>query len=250
VRAIPGTLQDGGASFRTTHWSVIADCTLAGENGSEALAQLCRDYWPPLYSFVRRRGYSPSDAQDLVQGFFASFLENKAYAQTDPKKGKFRSFLLVSVKHYITNEWDRERSSKRGGDYEFVLLEEEMEAAETLYENQPSAPILDDEHHYEQCWAAALVSCALRRLGTEFAEGGKVRLFRELKPFLCGGVGLPSQEKIAQRLEIPINTLRSHLSRVRARYGELLREEVARTIGKGDDLDEELSHFRRILTEC
>ena len=250
MKPIPGTLQDGGASFRTTHWSVIADSALADEDGSEALAQLCRDYWPPLYSFVRRRGYSPTDAQDLVQGFFASFLQNKAYAKTDRNKGKFRTFMLVSLKHYLANEWDRERALKRGGDREFVFLEEEMEAAETLYASQPSDTMLDDEQHYEQCWAAALVTRALTRLGTEFGEGPKERLFGELKPFLCGGVGLPSQEEIAHRLEIPINTLRSHLSRVRARYGELLREEVARTIGRNDDLDEELRHFRKILTEC
>ena len=249
MKAIPGTLQDGGASFRTTHWSLIADCTLTDHAGSEALAQLCRDYWPPLYSFVRRRAYSPSDAQDLVQGFFASFLQNRAYAQTDHNKGKFRSFMLISLKHYMANEWDRERALKRGGDREFVLLEEEMEAAETLYASEPSATMLDDEQDYEQCWAAALVTCALRRLDTEFADGPKARLLGELKPFLCGGAGLPSQEEIAQRLEIPINTLRSHLSRVRARYGELLREEVARTIGRDDDLDEELRHFRKILAE-
>jgi len=217
VKAIPGTLQDGGASFRTTHWSVIADCALAGEDGSEALAQLCRDYWPPLYSFVRRRGYSPSDAQDLVQGFFASFLQNKAYAQTDHNKGKFRSFMLVSLKHYMANEWDRERALKRGGDREFVFLEEEMEAAETLYASEPTALKLGEEQHYEQCWAAALVSCALTRLGAEFGDGPKARLFGELKPFLCGGMGLPNQEEIARRLEMPINTLRSHLSRVHTR---------------------------------
>lgn len=250
MKAIPGTLQDGGASFRTTHWSVIADCALAGEDGAEALAQLCRDYWPPLYSFVRRRGYSPSDAQDLVQGFFASFLQNKAYAQTHHTKGKFRSFMLISLKHYMANEWDRARAFKRGGDREFVFLEEEMEAAETLYASQLPDTTLDDERHYEQCWAAALVNCALTRLSTEYGERLKAHLFGELKPFLCGGVGLPSQEEIAHRLKIPINTLRSHLSRLRARYGELLREEIARTIGENDNLDEELRHLRNVLVEC
>jgi RNA polymerase sigma factor (sigma-70 family) len=250
MKAIPGTLHDGGASFRTTHWSVITDCSRADEHGSEALAQLCHDYWPPLYSFVRRRGYSPSDAQDLVQGFFAAFFQNKAYAQVNRGKGKFRTFMLASLKHYIANAWDWEHALKRGGDREFVLLEEEMEAVESLYASEPATPILDEEQHYEQCWANALASCALARLGSEFGERSKGGLFEELKPFLCGGVGLPNQEEIAQRLEMPINTLRSHLSRLRARYGELLRKEVARTIGPGDDLDEELRHFRKALITC
>jgi RNA polymerase sigma factor (sigma-70 family) len=249
VKGTPGTLQGGGASFRTTHWSAIADCALEDEQGSEALAQLCRDYWPPLYSFVRRRGYSPSDAQDLVQGFFAAFLRKKAYSRADRRKGKFRAFLLASLKHYLANAWDRERALKRGGNRVFVLLDEEMQAVESLYASGSATPVLDEEQHYEQCWAAALVGCALARLGTEFGKGPKGHVFEELKPFLCGGAGLPSQEEVARRLEMPINTLRSHLSRLRVRYGELLRAEVARTIGRGDDLDEELRHLREILIE-
>jgi RNA polymerase sigma-70 factor (ECF subfamily) len=250
VKPVPGTLRDGGASFRTTRWSVIADCALTDEIGSAAaLAELCRDYWPPLYSFVRRRGYSPSDAQDLVQGFFAYSLQNKTYAQSDRNKGKFRTFLLVSIKHYLANEWDRQHALKRGGDREFVLLREEMEPIETLYANAADGPILDEEQHYEQCWAAALVACALARLAAEFQDEPKVRPFAELKPFLCGGVCLPSQEEIARRLGMPVNTLRSHLSRLRARYAELLREEVARTIGRADDVEEELRHFRKMLIQ-
>ena len=243
MKAIPGTLHDGGASFRTTHWSVITDCSRADEHGSEALAQLCHDYWPPLYSFVRRRGYSPSDAQDLVQGFFAAFFQNKAYAQVNRGKGKFRTFMLASLKHYMANAWDREHALKRGGDREFVLLEEEMEAVESLYASEPATPILDEEQHYEQCWAYALASCALARLGSEFGERSKGGLFEELKPFLCGGVGLPNQEEIAQRLEMPINTLRSHLSRLRARYGELLRAEIAQTVSSPDEIEAELRHL-------
>jgi RNA polymerase sigma factor (sigma-70 family) len=250
VKATPGTLQEGGASFRTTHWSAIADCALDDDQGGEALAELCRDYWPPLYSFVRRRGYSPSDAQDLVQGFFAAFLGKKAYSHADRRKGKFRAFLLASLKHYLANAWDKERALKRGGDRIFVLLDEEMQAVESLYASGSTAPVLDEEQHYEQCWAAALVACALARLSTEFGQGSKGRLFEELRPFLCGGAGLPSQEEVARRLEMPINTFRSHLSRLRARYGELLRAEVGRTIGRRDDLEEELRHLRRILIQC
>ena len=129
------------------------------------------------------------------------------------------------------------------------LADEEMQAVESLYASGSAAPILNEEQHYEQCWASALVGCALARLGAEFGEGPKGDVFEELKPFLCGGAGTSSQEEVARRLEMPVNTLRSHLSRLRGRYGELLRAEVARTIGRGDDLDEELRHLREILVE-
>jgi RNA polymerase sigma-70 factor (ECF subfamily) len=212
------------------------------------LARLCRDYWPPLYTFARLRGNSPADAQDLVQGFFAYLLQSKAYAQTDRGKGKFRSFLLASFKNYIADVWDRERALKRGGDYEFVLLDEEIDAVETLYAREPGSVTLDEEQHYERTWAVALVARALEQIEKDFDNGPKARIFRALKPFLTGGVGLPSHETIARELDVPVDTLRSHLSRLRTRYRELLREEVARTIGVGEDVDDELRHLCRILT--
>ena len=248
MKGIPGTIQDGGAEFKTTHWSVVAACALENETADAALAELCHDYWPPLYTFARRRGYSPADAQDLVQGFFAYLLQSKAYAHTDRRKGKFRSFLLASFKNYMTDAWDRERAAKRGGDYELVLLDEEIDAVETLYAREPATMTLDEEQRYEQSWAVALVARALERTQEEFGKGSKAHLFSGLKPFLTGGVGLRSQEAVARELDMPIETLRSHLSRLRAQYRELLREEVARTIGATEDVDEELRHLRRILT--
>ena len=250
VKGIPGTLQGGGAAFATTQWSVVDACTEEGEAGDAALARLCRDYWPPLYTFARRRGYSPADAQDLVQGFFAHLLQSKAYARTDAKKGKFRSFLLASLKNYISDVWDKARAFKRGGNYQFVLLDEEIDAVEILYacESQSAQLTLDEEQQYEQSWAAALVARALARIEAEFASGTKVNLFRELRSFLTGGLRLPSQEEVARRLDMPVETLRSHISRLRTRYRELLRDEVARTIGATEDVDEELRHLRKVLT--
>ena len=248
MKAVPGTLQDGGAPFLTTHWSAVAACgDLTTGTAHASLTQLCRDYWPPLYSFVRRRGSSRADAQDLVQGFFVHLLQSKAYAQTDRNKGKFRSFLLASLKHYLSDVWDRERALKRGGDHKFVLLDDEMDAAEMFYASESVAATLDEEQQYETRWAATLVARALERLRKEFENGRKAELFRGLQPFLSGGVGLPSQEATAARLEMPVETLRSHLSRLRARYRELLREEVARTIAIADDVDEELRHLCGIL---
>jgi RNA polymerase sigma factor (sigma-70 family) len=248
VKGIPGTLQGGGAAFATTHWSVVEACAEDDENAERALARLCQDYWPPLYTFARRRGNSSADAQDLVQGFFAYLLRSKAYTQTDRRKGKFRAFLLASFKNYMTDAWDKARAAKRGGDYQFVLLDDEVEAAEALYRSVPPTIRLDEEQRYEQAWAGALVAHALERTEKEFDNGGKARLFHALKPFLTGGVGLPSQDEVAMRLAVSIDTFRSHLSRLRGRYREFLREEVARTIGIAEDVDEELRHLRRILT--
>ena len=252
MKGVPSRLHDGATPFGTTHWSVIAACTpdseLERDKGDAALAQLCRDYWSPLYSFVRRRGFRSADAQDIVQGFFAYFLKRKAYAQTDRRKGKFRSFLLASLKHYMADVWDREHALKRGGGHEFVLLDEELEAVEVNWVNDPDGTVLDEEQEYERRWAAALVVRAISRLEAQFSQGPKAILFRELKRFITGGTGLPSQEEVAARLAIPVETMRSHLSRMRARYRALLREEVSRTIALTDDVDEELRHLRKILS--
>ncbi|MBO0694569.1 MAG: sigma-70 family RNA polymerase sigma factor [Verrucomicrobia bacterium] len=247
MKGIPGTIQDGGATFATTHWSVVAACADESEIANEALAQLCRDYWPPLYTFARRRGHNPADAQDIVQGFFAYLLESKAYTRTDRTRGKFRSFLLASLKNYMSDAWDRARAIKRGGDYQFVLLDDELDAVETLYSRETVAIALNEEQQYERSWAAALVARALERVRAEFNNGPKAHLFGSLKPFLIGGVGLPSHESIARKLDMPVDTLRSHLARLRARYRQFVRQEVARTIGPADDVDEELRHLRRIL---
>jgi RNA polymerase sigma-70 factor (ECF subfamily) len=248
VKGIPGTIQDGGAAFATTHWSVVAACADDSETANEALTQLCHDYWPPLYTFARRRGYSPADAQDIVQGFFAYMLRSKAYSRTDRTKGKFRSFLLASLKNYMSDVSDHARALKRGGDYEFVLLDDEIDAVETLYSSETTALILSEEQQYERTWASALVARAMERIRVEFNDGPKAHLFSALKPFLTGGVGLPSHESVARQLDMPIDTVRSHLARLRARYREFVREEVARTIGPGDNVDDELRHLRRILT--
>lgn len=248
MRGIPGTLREGGASFATTHWSVIAASALDDDVAQAALTQLCRDYWPPLYSFVRRCGHSPEDAQDIVQGFFTYLLETRAHAKADRARGKFRSFLLASLKHYMADTWDREHAVKRGGNYQFVLLDEELEAVEAAQASEPAGSRLDDEQYYNRHWAAALVRHALEKVRAEFGNGPKERLFEGLKPFLTGGARLPAHEEVATELEMPVETLRSHLARLRARYRALLREEVARTISPADNIDEELRHLRSVLT--
>ena len=248
MKGVPGTLQSGGASFATTRWSVLAASAASGAGDSSeaeaAVAQLCRDYWPPLYSFVRRRGYSSANAQDLVQGFFTYFLRTKTYAQARSERGKFRSFLLASLNRYLIDDWHRENRLKRGGGESFVVLDEEIEAVEQLRQDKTLLQ-LNEEQHYEQRWASTLVTRALDKLRSDFR--GEAQIFDQLKPFVCGGSGLQRQEEVAEHLAMPINTLRSHLSRMRARYRALLREEVARTIGLADDVDEELRHLTQVL---
>lgn len=133
VKEVPGTLHAGGATFPTTHWSMIAlgdlESTVAAD---EALAELCRDYWPPIYAFIRRRGFTRDDAQDLTQAFFAYLIESKAYARADREQGKFRTFLLVVLKRFLSGVYEREHRLKRGGDRQFVFLDKEIAAAEAL----------------------------------------------------------------------------------------------------------------------
>jgi RNA polymerase sigma-70 factor (ECF subfamily) len=248
VKGIPGTLQEGGAGFGTTRWSIVEACADEDEMAASALSRLCRDYWPPLYTFARRRGHGSSDAQDMVQGFFAYLLQSKAYRRTDRRKGKFRSFLIASFKNYMADTWDREHAVKRGGNGEFALLNEETDAVEALYAQGQAGVALTDEQQYERDWALALVARALKRLEAEHESGSKLRLFEWLKPFLTGGAGLPSHEEVARQVHMPVETLRSHISRLRAHYRVLLREEVARTIGVAEDVDEELRQLCRILT--
>ena len=251
---MPGTLAGGGAPFVTTHWSVIASAACEDEKAAPdaeaALARLCRDYWAPLYNFVRRRGYNRADAQDLVQSFFAFFLRTKTYARGDPARGRFRSFLLASLKNFIADAWDREHAAKRFAMHKLALLDDEVDAIEAVSLRESKNERLNEEQHFERRWAAALVGRALSRVGEEFAAGSKERIFQELKPFLTGGVRLPAQEEVAARLQMPVATLRSHLSRLRARYRVLLREEVTRTVAKAEDVDEELYQLCTVLSEA
>ena len=255
MKDLPGTLQAGGAAFPPTRWSMVADCAHGSEAtpgaGQAALVELCRDYWPPLYSFVRRRGHGPHDAQDLVQGFFAFLLETRGYARTDPNKGKFRSFLLASIKHYLADAWDHARCLKRGGGQHLLCLDEELDAAEAHHARHHAATrdlALGEEGLFERRWAAELVVRALTNLEANFPPGSaKARVFTVLRPYLTGGSHLPGQEAVAAELGVPVETLRSYLSRLRARYRELLRAEVARTVAREEDVDEELRHLCHVL---
>lgn len=248
MKATPGTLQDGGASFATTHWSIIAQSALTDvPEAANALAQLCEMYWPPIYSFIRRRGYAPADAQDLTQSFFAYFLRTKAYARTDRLHGKFRSFLLASVKNFLADNWDREKAVRRGRDYQFVSLDEQV--AEAFYDAS-SASDSTAERLFELRWAKSLTAGALNSLREELQAEGKINVFEELKNFLTGGSVLPSYDEASSRMGLPRATVKTHVHRLRLRYREIVRREVARTVSSPHEIDEELRYLCNALAEA
>jgi len=248
VKSTPGTLQHGGASFATTHWSVVAQSALTDvPEAANALSQLCEMYWPPIYSFIRRRGYSPADAQDLTQSFFAYFLRTKAYARTDPLHGKFRSFLLASVKNFLANDWVRNHAMRRGGGYQFIPLNPEI--AEAFYD---SAGELDStaERLFELHWSKTVTTGALNSLREELRAEEKLKLFEQLKSFLTRGSVLPSYDEASTRTGLPRATVKTHVHRLRQRYREILRREIARTVSAPHEIDEELRHLCNVLADA
>jgi RNA polymerase sigma factor, sigma-70 family len=237
--------------FPSTHWSAVL---AAGRSQADpeiaqaALAELCQTYWTPLYSFVRSRGFSVEDAQDLTQSFFAYLIEHKIYVRTDQKKGRFRSFLLASLKNFLADALDRERTLKRGGAQSFLPLDEDRaKEAESLF--QTHSATTSEDRIFERSWAEALVAAGLERLSAEYKSESRERLFKEFRIFLGGGADPPpTYVELAIRLDMTESTLRSHVTRLRARYREALRSEVRRTVDTEAEVDEELHELLRVLT--
>jgi DNA-directed RNA polymerase specialized sigma24 family protein len=215
------------------------------ESAQQALSGFCEAYWPPLYSFLRHRGFSSADAQDLVQSFFAHLLEQKTLTRADQRKGRLRTFLLGSLQNFLFDEYDRARALKRGGGRQVVSIEEHLPEAEAA---MLATAHLSDAGCYDLVWASTIVSRAWQNLQTAFVAEGKAEWLEELRPFVAGGsVTAPNQEKAAARLGVPIATLRTWLSRLRQRYRESLRMEVANTVSDPADVDQELHHLYQIL---
>ena len=238
--------------FPSTHWSVVF---AAGRSEAEpqmagaALAELCQVYWAPLYGFVRSRGHTVHDAQDLTQSFFAYVLEHKVYARVDRRKGRFRSFLLASLKNFLADAADRERTLKRGGAQIFLPLhEEQAQEAESLF--QTHSGMSNEDRLFDRSWAEALVAAALERLSADYKREAKEQLFKELRIFIAGGAEPPpTYAELTDRLGITESTLRSHVTRLRARYREALRTEVRRTVDSEKQVDQELRELLHVLTE-
>ena len=239
--------------FPLTHWSVVL---AAGRSQAEpeiagaALAELCQTYWRPLYTFVRSRGYTVHDAQDLTQSFFAYLLEHKIYARVDRQKGRFRSFLLASLKNFLADAADRERTLKRGGAQNFLPLhEEQAKEAESLFQTHSGTS--NEDWLFDRSWAEALVTAGLERLSADYKGEAKEKLFNELRIFVASGADPPpTYAELADRLGIAESTLRSHVTRLRARYREALRAEVRRTVDTETQVDEELRELLHVLTQA
>ena len=220
------------------------------ERARVALGKLCQTYWMPLYTFVRTRGYSMHDAQDLTQSFFAHLIEHEIYARADREKGRFRSFLLASLKNFLADAYSYAHRVKRGGAEEFLPLDEgRAEAAESLFQTHfANKEPTNEDTLFERSWAEALIGAGLERLSAEYERDGKQSLFQQLRIFLTGSAEpLPTYDQLAGRMGLPASTLRSHVTRLRMRYRELLRAEVRQTVGSEAEVDGELHELFRVL---
>ncbi len=235
------------AWFGTTHWTVVLsakDHEVSPANQA-ALETLCRTYWYPLYAYIRRRGYSAPEAQDLTQEFLARLIATHGLAPVDRRKGRFRSFLLASLNHFLANEWDRARAAKRGGRAEILSLDDT--AVEARYAFEPSND-LTPERFYDRQWALALLDRALMRLQSEFAAAGKNRQFDCVKEFLQCEESDRSYEEVGVEMGLKASAVASMVYRLRQRYRELVREEVAHTVPSPGDLDDELRWLFEVLS--
>jgi RNA polymerase sigma-70 factor (ECF subfamily) len=240
VKAEDSSGDQGAGRFQTTHWSAVLLSAQSEAPGSRAaLADLCKRYWYPIYSFVRRKGYNADDAQDLTQGFFLSLLDRKALSQVHPAKGKFRSFLLASLRNYLSDQFDRRHSLKRGKNIEFVSFD--FQNGDERYLSEPR-DALTAEKIFDARWAMILLDETLRRLRDEYAAQQKLTVFECLKPFLSPATKqtLPSYKQIADKLNCSLGRVKTLIHRLRKRYSELMREEVARTVTDPKDVDQEI----------
>src|SRR5262249_31904912 len=216
----------------TTHWSVVLSAAHSdGTGGEAALTVLCQAYWYPLYVFARRKGFSPSDAEDVTQEFFARLLEKNYLAAVRPEYGRFRSFLLSALKHFMLTDWNHRQRQKRGGGVQIISLDGER--PETRYLLEPADDVTPGVG-YERRWATTVLQQVLDRLRQEYAETGRLAMFEELKEFLSVKKAGPHAE-IAQRHEISVSAVGVAIFRLRQRYRDFLREEIARTVSQPEE---------------
>jgi RNA polymerase sigma factor (sigma-70 family) len=238
------TVNIGQRVFLTTRWTeVIQAAQTSAPEAAAALENLCRKYWYPLYAYVRREGFSPHDAQDLTQAFFARFLEKNYLAQVDRTRGRFRSFLLASLKHFLANEWDRARAQKRGGGAQIISLDEQTAESRYLLEPRDEASA---EKIFERRWALTVLETVLGRLERECADAGKGDQFRELKDHMMANATAP-QAELARRLKMTPEAVKVAIHRLRKRYRALLREEIAQTVSTAAEVDAELRHLLTVI---
>jgi RNA polymerase sigma-70 factor (ECF subfamily) len=245
MEARPNPGQIGPRWFATTHWSVVLTAGKGdSELASQALATLCQTYWYPLYSYVRNKGYGPEDAEDLTQGFFARLLQRRDWERADRTKGKFRYFLLVAVKNFLADAHDHAAALKRGGGW--IEVSFDATTAEERFKLEP-VDTLTPEKLYERRWALTLLEEALNRLKAEYIVARKEALFGALKPFLRQSERAPTYAEVAVRLGLTEAAVKSALHRLRQRYSELVREEIAQTVSTAVEVEEEIRHLIAVM---
>jgi RNA polymerase sigma-70 factor (ECF subfamily) len=249
---MPRNSSDSGSNatserqwFATTHWSVVLSTAQSNASqASEALEKLCRTYWPPLYSYVRRQGYGPEDAQDLTQAFFAKLLEKNFWARADPQKGRFRSFLLTALRQFLADERDRARAAKRGGGAALISFDEQV-GEEHFLEGLDHK--LSPEQQFDKQWASTVLKQARARLRQECIASGKSDLYDRINLLGDQDERPDTYADIAQQLGMSVSAIKSAVSRLRARYGELVREEVANTVSSPAEVDAEIRHLLSVI---
>jgi DNA-directed RNA polymerase specialized sigma24 family protein len=233
------------AAFHTTHWSVVLAARDQGQPAaSEALANLCSTYWYPLYAFIRRNGFGPQDAEDLTQEFFFRWLAKDSLLHVSPAHGKFRSFLLVCLKNFLSNERERAGAQRRGGGYAAIPLS--AGEAETQYLLEP-VDHATPEVLYEQRWASIVLERALDRLRQEYARRERADVFGALEGFLPGSEAGVSRTETATRLGMSAGAIDMAVCRLRQRFGAVLREEVAQTVSSANEVEQELRYLISVL---
>ena len=239
------TVCPGPTVFTTTRWSIVLTASNGEANAISALNTLCRTYWRPLYNFILRKGCQRHEAQDLTQQFFARLLEKDYLRSVDRNKGKFRSFLLGTLDHFLLNEWRRGKAQKRGGNVDFISFDDE--SAESEY-SQLSANGLTSEKIYARQWALTLLEQVMTRLRNEFVSRGKEAMFEQLKVYLTRDESRCSYSELAQNLGTTPGAVKMAVKRMHERYGELLREEIRSTVRDEAEVEEELRELFAALS--
>jgi DNA-directed RNA polymerase specialized sigma24 family protein len=244
LSAIGGNAHHGAATFTTTHWSVVLEAQGSTPAAQAALEKLCRTYWRPIYGFVRRQGTEAEEAKDLTQGFFALLLERRDLNMVRKEKGRLRSYLLTSLKHFLTNERNCVMAIKRGEGQQLIPLDQLYHGERVGFEPADTSTA---DQIYERRWAWALMDQVMNRLGDEYRTAGNVVLFGRLKALLTDETERPSQAQIAHELAMTENAVNQAFHRLRERYRQLLREEIAHTVMAPGDIEDELRHLISVL---
>ena len=232
--------------FHTTHWSAVLAAGEVGTDQAEAaLSRLCQTYWFPVYAFIRKKGHSPEQAQDFTQEFFAGFLEKNYVAKAARDRGRFRVFLMTSVENFLHNQHDREQAQKRGGGQKLLSLD--YQDAEERFRVEP-VDETDPVRIFEQQWAATLLETVLNRLRDEFNAEGRAGLFEDLQAHLWGDAASIPYSQLAEKCGLTASNIKTISHRFRQRYKELLREEIAQTVTKPGEVDDEIRHLMRIVS--